>query len=97
MKLTLTENEIDEALTQYVFNTISLREGTEINISYTAGRGERGLTAEIDINYLNVDSINLKPSENRTQAVEEDVVPEEAPSVAEEIPVRKADSIFADD
>ena len=96
MKLTLTENEIDEALTQYVFNTISLREGTEINISYTAGRGERGLTAEIDINYLNVDSINLKPSENRTQAVEEDVVPE-APSVTEETPVRKADSIFADD
>ena len=96
MKLTLTENEIDEALTQYVFNTISLREGTEINISYTASRGERGLTAEIDINYLNVDSINLKPSENRTQAVEEDVVPE-APSVTEETPVRKADSIFADD
>lgn len=96
MKLTLTENEIDEALTQYVFNTISLREGTEINISYTAGRGERGLTAEIDINYLNVEGINLKSSEEREQTVETDVATE-APSVAEETPARKADSIFADD
>lgn len=96
MKLTLTENEIDEALTQYVFNTISLREGTEINISYTAGRGERGLTAEIDINYLSVEGINLKPSENRVQTVDDDVAAKSS-SAAEETPARKADSIFADD
>ena len=96
MKLTLTENEIDEALTQYVFNTISLREGTEISISYTAGRGERGLTAEIDINYLNVEGINLKPSEDYSQTEKVDDAPEPS-SIAEETPARKADSIFADD
>ena len=52
MKLILTQNEIDEALKAHVLSTIALRGQTDITISYTAGRGPSGLTAEIDIEHV---------------------------------------------
>ena len=57
MKLTLNQEEIEVALKQYVGNNVSFKAGSDIKIEFTAGRGEKGLTAEIDIPYLGVTSI----------------------------------------
>lgn len=98
MKLTLTQIEIEEALKQYVFATISIKDGTDIKIDFTAGRGEKGLTAEIDINYLGVKSIDISPREakapeedTRVQEQEEPVVDD---SLTPDVTARAGNSLF---
>lgn len=57
MKLTLSQQELEQAVRNYVTGMISLQPGTDIGIEFTAGRGEKGITAEVDISYLAVTSI----------------------------------------
>lgn len=101
MKLTLTQVEIEEALKQYVFSTISIKDGTDIKIDFTAGRGEKGLTAEIDINYLGLQSIALdRPAVAPAQGIlrtseEQEPVEETQVTQADEVPANTAGlSIF---
>lgn len=57
MKLTLSQQELEQAVRNYVTGMISLQANTDITIDFKAGRGENGVTAEVDINYLAVTSI----------------------------------------
>lgn len=57
MKLLLSQNELEQAVRNYVTGMISLQDGTDVVIDFKAGRGENGITAEVDINYLAVTSI----------------------------------------
>lgn len=52
MKLTLSQNELELAVRAYVMGMISLQPGTEVTIDFKAGRGENGISAEVDINHL---------------------------------------------
>ena len=57
MKLILTQNDLEEALRRYVGGMLTLAEGTKMEIDFTAGRGDKGMSAEVDINYLGVSRI----------------------------------------
>ncbi|WP_199097251.1 hypothetical protein [Dyella sp. ASV21] len=52
MKLTLSQNELELAVRAYVTGMISLQPGTEVTIDFKAGRGENGISAEVDISHL---------------------------------------------
>lgn len=52
MKLTLSQNELELAVRAYVMAMISLQPGTEVTIDFKAGRGENGISAEVDISHL---------------------------------------------
>lgn len=58
MKLILSQAELELAVRNYVNGMIQLQDGTDIAIEFKAGRGENGITAEIDINYLAVSGIS---------------------------------------
>lgn len=60
MKLMLSQQELEQAIRRYVTGMISLHPGADITIEFTAGRGEKGITAEVDINYL--EAVALPPS-----------------------------------
>lgn len=95
MKLTLNQEEIEVALKQYVGNNVSFKAGADIKIEFTAGRGEKGLTAEIDIPYLGVTSIPAVAVSKRavdTPAPEAPVqeAPTAAEQAAEDTPVAEA-------
>lgn len=49
MKITLVESEMKDAITSFIKNQITVKDEQQINISFTAGRGDNGFTAEIDI------------------------------------------------
>lgn len=49
MRITLVETEMKEAITSFIKNQLAIKDGQQINISFTAGRGDNGFTAEIDI------------------------------------------------
>lgn len=49
MKITIEQNEIEQAITDYVHSQVSVKEGQAISIDFTAGRGDKGLSATIDI------------------------------------------------
>lgn len=59
MKIILTQQEIEAAITAHVLSTISVREGTDLKIDFTATRSTDGITATIDIPYMGVSSIDL--------------------------------------
>lgn len=108
MKLILSQSEIDEALKSHVLSTIALHGHTDITISYTAGRGPSGLTAEIDINYLDVSGLT-QVSDAPSNVSSPTKVPEEGktntPIMAEETeecvtpaaPPAKGESLFSQD
>lgn len=49
MQVTLVQSEIESALTDYVNNIMSVKEGMGISVTFKATRGEEGATAIIDI------------------------------------------------
>lgn len=49
MKLTLSQQELEQALRNYVTGMINLQPGTDIMIDFKAGRGDNGFTAEVEI------------------------------------------------
>lgn len=61
MKLILTQVEIEAAIRGYITNMVTVKDGTTMDIEFTATRGENGLTASVDINYLGVTGVNLNP------------------------------------
>ena len=57
MKLIITQPEIEAIVRAHVEATVSLREGADMKIDFTATRSEDGITATIDIPYLGVAGI----------------------------------------
>lgn len=49
MKITLTQDEIEESIRQYVGAQLHVRDGKRIEIDLRATRGDAGYTAEIEI------------------------------------------------
>lgn len=109
MLIKLRQPEIEEALQMYmVAQGISL-EGKTVDIAFTAGRGDTGLTADLDI--LSVASMAKAPSKPVLRAVEaaepaavtqeEDIDPPfevDAPAEAkeeDEVPAASAKSLFS--
>lgn len=58
MKLTITQSEIEQIVRAHLTNhTFRLREDSDIEITFSATRGEDGITATIDIPYLGLAGI----------------------------------------
>ena len=49
MQITITQTEIELAITDYIKSQINVRDGMEIKIDIKATRGDQGMTAMIDI------------------------------------------------
>lgn len=108
MLIKLRQPEIEEALQMYmVAQGISL-EGKTVDIAFTAGRGDTGLTADLDI--LSVASMAKAPSKPVLRAVEaaepaavaqeEEIDPPfevdtPAEAMEEEVPAASAKSLFS--
>lgn len=52
MKIIINQSEIEDAIKAHVGGLVSVREGTDIGITFASTRGEDGIVATIDINYL---------------------------------------------
>lgn len=51
MRVTLNQNELFEAISSYMSDKFNLDNTAKIEISFTAGRGPKGYTADVDITY----------------------------------------------
>lgn len=49
MQITLVQTEVEQALRDYVANRLTLAEGTTFSIELAATRGEKGITATIEL------------------------------------------------
>lgn len=49
MQIKLIQTEIEEAVRNFIQEQVSVKEGMEINISFSATRGEEGLIASVEI------------------------------------------------
>lgn len=49
MQITLNQDEIELAITNYVRGQITIADNTQISVELRAGRGENGFTASLDI------------------------------------------------
>lgn len=57
MKLILTQPELEAAIRQHINQLFTLKGDVDIEIDWKAGRGDNGMSAEIDINYMDVRSL----------------------------------------
>ena len=95
MLIKLRQPEIEEALQMYmVAQGISL-EGKTVDIAFTAGRGDTGLTADLDI--LSVASMAKAPSKPVLSAVETAEAVDPEPAVKEIDPPFEADPVAKDE
>lgn len=51
MRITLNQEELFEAVSYYLRDKLQLDAAASIEISFTAGRGPKGYTADVDITY----------------------------------------------
>ncbi len=51
MRVTLTQNELFEAISDYMRDKMNLEDTASIEISFTAGRSPKGYTADVEITY----------------------------------------------
>ena len=51
MRVTLTQDELFEAISAHLIDKLNLDNTASIEISFTAGRSPKGYTAEVDITY----------------------------------------------
>lgn len=61
MKIQLSQQEIEQAVREYVGKGITLANGGEMTVDFTAGRGENGITATIDVPYMGVAKLPVTP------------------------------------
>lgn len=66
MQITLDQTEIHEAVENYVRSQIALAPNQTVAIDFTAGRGEKGLTATLDIRTAAVVAASSKPVHRAT-------------------------------
>lgn len=51
MRVTLTQDELFEAISSHLKDKLNLDDTASIEISFTAGRSPKGYTADVDITY----------------------------------------------
>ena len=71
MKIILVQDEIENAIRQYISGAIQVTEGQNLEIDLTAGRGTTGFTATIDITTTDVQA-PLKTVEQTEKKEEEE-------------------------
>ena len=96
MQITLNQVEIEEAITNYVNDLVSVNEGMAITVTIKATRGEEGTTALIDIIPKVAEPEEVEPEvvepvkaaarPARKPAVKQAVAPDKEESVAETQP-----------
>lgn len=91
MQITLNQVEIEEAITNYVNDLVSVNEGMAITVTIKATRGEEGTTALIDIVPEVVEPEVVEPVKaaakpGRKPAVKQTVVPTKEEPVAQTEP-----------
>ena len=91
MQITLNQVEIEEAITNYVNDLVSVNEGMAITVTIKATRGEEGTTALIDIVPEVVEPEVVEPVKaaakpGRKPAVKQAVVPTKEEPVAQAQP-----------
>lgn len=91
MQITLNQVEIEEAITNYVNDRVSVNAGMVITVTIKATRGEEGTTALIDIIPEVVEPEVVEPVKAaakpaRKPAVKQAVAPDKEESVAETQP-----------
>lgn len=59
MKLTLEQGELEEAIRKYVGGLINVTNDADMSVVWKAGRGDNGMSVELDIRYLGVRKIDL--------------------------------------
>lgn len=89
MKLILTQEDLLQAVRLYTAGLFTLNPDANMTIDFKAGRGENGMSAEVDINYLGVTRIagiaDAKPVAAAT-----------APAATPETPAKKVDGRTAE-
>ena len=91
MQITLNQVEIEEAITNYVNDLVSVNEGMAITVTIKATRGEEGTTALIDIvpeviEPEVVEPVKAAAKPGRKPAVKQTVVPTKEEPVAQAQP-----------
>jgi hypothetical protein len=79
MQITLNQDEIHDALKDYVRQRISIKDNQNIEIDLKNGRGENGTTATINITSPNAKNAHsLSPPTDEQEEPEQDVMNEAA-------------------
>lgn len=86
MQITLDQTEIHEAVENYVRSQIALAPNQTVAIDFTAGRGEKGLTATLDIRTAAVAApkANMTPITSRSIPASQSIAQAVMPKAAEE-------------
>lgn len=71
MKIIITEPELTQIVRNHVLSTVSMQDGRDIQIDFSATRGADGVTATIDIPYTGVAALDLSTQQ---QQVTQDTV-----------------------
>ena len=79
MQITLNQDEIHDALKDYVRQRISIKDNQNIEIDLKNGRGENGTTATINITSPNAKNVHsLSPPTDEQEEAAQDVMDEDA-------------------
>lgn len=79
MKIQLSQDEIAQAVRDYVSKGVTLAGNTQMAVDFSMGRGDNGLSATIDVPYMGVSSLPVTPA---MTAAAPAVVPAAAPAAA---------------
>lgn len=90
MKIIITEPELTQIVRNHVLSTVSMQDGRDIQIDFSATRGADGVTATIDIPYTGVAALDL--STQQQQVAQDTVI---APPVVKAEKVVKPKAIAA--
>lgn len=63
MQITLKQTEIVEALKQFIVKQGLSLQGKQVDVTFTAGRGDTGLTAGVSIDDADIPGVDSLPSE----------------------------------
>lgn len=67
MKIIITEPELTQIVRNHVLSTVSMQDGRDIQIDFSATRGADGVTATIDIPYTGVAALDLSTQQQVAQ------------------------------
>jgi len=73
MRVTLTQDELFEAISDHLRGKLNLDDTASIEISFTAGRSPKGYTADVDITYPKsalAAKITAKPHDDEAGSVD---------------------------
>jgi len=80
MQIQLKQNEIVTALKQYISGQGISLDGKDVKISFTAGRKESGITADLVIEDVAIPGYTNEPAEEVAKAAVLALVPSQAPA-----------------